>query len=98
DEIKAVLAAHLKSQPIRHWLDRLEPADYWCAEVLTWERLRKTEAYRVLDFEQTVCRENAPALTTTRCPIRIDGETYKSPLGAPRVGQHTTEICSEFGL
>lgn len=98
DEIKAVLAAHLISQPTRHWLDKLEAADYWCADVLTWERLRKTEAYRAIDFEQTVVRENAPALKTTRCPIRVDGEIYKSPLGAPRVGQHTTDICEEFAL
>jgi CoA:oxalate CoA-transferase len=98
DEIKAILATHLKSQPTRHWLDRLEAADYWCADVLTWERLRETEAYRFLDFEQTVIRENATSLTTTRCPIRVDGEIYKSPLGAPRVGQHTTEICKEFAL
>ena len=33
DEIKALIREHLKTQPMQHWLDRLVPADYWCAEV-----------------------------------------------------------------
>jgi crotonobetainyl-CoA:carnitine CoA-transferase CaiB-like acyl-CoA transferase len=98
DTIKQVLVDHLRSQSTRHWLDRLEPADYWCAEVLSWDKLWQSEAFRALDFEQTVTREDGPALRTTRCPITIDGELYKSSLGAPRVGQHTARLDAEFGL
>lgn len=98
DEIKRLLAAHLAAQPTRHWLDRLEPADYWCAEVLDWSRLWQTEAFRALDFVQEVTRDDGPTLRTTRCPIRIDGELYKSSRGAPRVGQHTRAIQTEFQL
>ena len=32
DEIKAILAVHLRRQPTAAWLAILEPADYWCAE------------------------------------------------------------------
>lgn len=98
DPIKRILVEHLKTQPTRHWLERLEPADYWCADVLTWERLWKTGAFQALDFEQEVTREDGPTLRTTRCPITIDGEIYKSPRGAPRVGQHTNRLNAEFGL
>lgn len=98
DEIKALIAEHIRAKDTRYWLSRLESAGYWCAEVLTWERLWASEAFRVLDFEQVVVREDGPSLTTTRCPIRIDGEMYKSPLGAPRVGQHTKQIVREFDL
>jgi crotonobetainyl-CoA:carnitine CoA-transferase CaiB-like acyl-CoA transferase len=98
DEIKRLLAGHLKTQPTAHWLARLEPADYWCAEVLSWPKLWGTDAVKALDFEQTVVRDGGPTLRTTRCPITIDGAHFKSPLGAPRVGQHTTEIQTEFGL
>ena len=98
DEIKQALADHLRTQPTRHWLDRLEPADYWCAEVLSWPRLWQTEAFQALDFVQEVTRDDGPTLRTTRCPIRIDGAVYKSPRGAPRVGQHTTAIQTEFQL
>jgi crotonobetainyl-CoA:carnitine CoA-transferase CaiB-like acyl-CoA transferase len=81
---------------VKHWLDRLVPADYWCAEVLSWETLRKEEAYRALDWEQTVTLAGGSEMKTSRCPIRIDGEIYKSPQSAPRVGQHSDTIRKEF--
>ncbi len=96
DEIKAILVGHLATQPVKHWLDRLVPADYWCAEVLSWETLRKEEAYRALDWEQTVTLAGGSEMKTSRCPIRIDGEIYKSPQSAPRVGQHSDTIRKEF--
>jgi CoA:oxalate CoA-transferase len=98
DEIKALIVEHVREKPTRYWLDRLESADYWCAEVLSWQQLWQTEAFRALDFEQVVTREDGPPLKTTRCPIRIDGQIYKAPLGAPRVGQHTDRINEEFAL
>jgi len=98
DEIKRLLAEHLKSRPTSHWLSRLEPADYWCAEVLSWPKLWKTEAFRALDFVQEVTREDGPTLRTTRCPITVDGQHLKSSRGAPRVGQHTAAIQAEFDL
>ncbi|MBP7143400.1 MAG: CoA transferase [Opitutaceae bacterium] len=98
DEIKRHLAQHLRTRPTRHWLARLEPAGYWCAEVLDWAGLWQTEAFAALDFVQTVRRDNGPAMRTTRCPIRIDHHRYTSDRGAPKVGQHTQEIQSEFKL
>jgi crotonobetainyl-CoA:carnitine CoA-transferase CaiB-like acyl-CoA transferase len=98
DEIKGILRDHLKCQPTSHWLGILEPADIWCAEVMTWEKLRKTDGYRALDMEQTVrCPQGTP-LPTLRCPIRIDGEVHKSAKGAPSIGQHTADIAAEFHL
>jgi len=98
DEIKGLLVAHLRTRPTRHWLNRLEPADYWCAEVLTWPKLWQTDAFRALEFVQEVVRDDGPALRTTRCPITIDGERYTARRGAPRVGQHTAAIQAEFAL
>ncbi len=98
DPIKRLIADHLRTRPTAHWLSRLEPADYWCAEVLSWPKLWQTEAFRALDFVQEVRRDDGPVLRTTRCPITIDGRRLKSPRGAPRVGQHTAEIQAEFDL
>jgi len=98
DIIKQLLVDHLRTKPTRHWLGRLEAADYWSAEVLSWAQLWQTEAFRALDFELAVTRDDGPTLRTTRCPITIDGEHFKSPRGAPRVGQHTKLIQQEFNL
>jgi crotonobetainyl-CoA:carnitine CoA-transferase CaiB-like acyl-CoA transferase len=37
-------------------------------------------------------------VTTTRCPIRIDGELMLSDRGAPRLGEHNAEIDRAFGI
>jgi CoA:oxalate CoA-transferase len=98
DEIKQLIALHLKLQPTAYWLARLDPADYWCAEVLSWSQLWQTEAFKVLDWVQEVTRDDGPTLRTTRCPITIDGQYFRSTRGAPRVGQHTAHIQTEFSL
>jgi CoA:oxalate CoA-transferase len=96
DEIKALLAQHIKKQNSQHWLDMLEPADVWCADVFTWPRLLEHEAFEVLDMIQEVHRDDKVSLRTTRCPIRIDGEVLKSPIGAPRIGADDNEISEEL--
>jgi crotonobetainyl-CoA:carnitine CoA-transferase CaiB-like acyl-CoA transferase len=96
DRIKEILARHLAGQTTRHWLSILEPADVWCSGVLTWQELMEHEAFQTLDFVQVVTRRDGVSLPTTRCPIRIDGEIYKSPKGAPSLGQHTTQILAEI--
>lgn len=96
DEIKAELARHLKTQTTAHWLAILEPADIWCADVLTWPRLMAHEGFRVLNMTQKVSRANGASLETTRCPIRVDGNLLTSSLGAPKVGEHNAELRKEF--
>jgi len=98
DEIKAILRDHLATRSTAHWLSILEPADIWCADVLSWERLRQTEGYRVLDMEQEIRCPGGTPLKTLRCPIRIDGAISKSPLGAPAIGQHNPGIDAEFDI
>ena len=97
DEIKAILVEHLRTQPTAYWLGKLEPAGYWSAEVNTWPELLSQEAFQVLDMLQDVYRKNGAHLKTTRCPIRIDGEVFKSSKGAPRVGEDTATIDAELG-
>lgn len=98
DGIKALLRDHLLTQDTDHWLGILEAADIWCARVMNYSQLRATGGYDALDMEQVVQCPGGTPLTTLRCPIRIDGEIYKSPVGAPSIGQHTADIAAEFHL
>ena len=98
DRIKEILAAHLKTQSTGFWLSILEPADVWCADVLTWSRLMDEAAFTGLNMIQQVSRENGASLRTTRCPIRVDGGILTSERGSPKVGEQTERIRSEFGL
>jgi crotonobetainyl-CoA:carnitine CoA-transferase CaiB-like acyl-CoA transferase len=98
DEIKQVLANHLKNNSTEHWLRILQPADIWCAPVYDYEALRKQEGYKALDMEMDVQTSNGISVTTTRCPIKVDGEYLTSSVGAPFLGEHTEKINREFLL
>ncbi|UQZ86882.1 Formyl-coenzyme A transferase [Paenibacillus konkukensis] len=98
DEIKTILAAHLRSRPTREWLALLESADYWCSDVLTWEQLTEHEAFKALDMLQVTRASGGTAFKTTCCPIRMNGIRLKSPKGAPRVGEDSRKIAAEFGF
>ena len=89
DEIKAVLRDHLKTGSVRHWLDRLEPADIWCAQVLDWPALVETQGFAALDMLQDIALPDGSSAATTRCPIRIDGAVFKSGRGGPALGADT---------
>jgi crotonobetainyl-CoA:carnitine CoA-transferase CaiB-like acyl-CoA transferase len=98
DEIKKILADHLKTKPSAHWLAILEKADIWCAPVMDYDGLVKEEGYRILDMEVTVQTSKGISVTTTRCPVRVDGEILLSDIGAPRLGEHNEVIEQQFGI
>jgi crotonobetainyl-CoA:carnitine CoA-transferase CaiB-like acyl-CoA transferase len=98
EEIKSILARHLKTQTTAEWMNILEPADIWCAEVLDWPSLFAHEGYKVLEMEQTVRRGSGFEYRTTACPIRINGERPRPTSGSPALGEHTCSIRAEFSL
>ena len=98
DEIKMILADHLVTEATGHWLSILEPADIWCAKVMNYEELSREEGYKVLNMELQVNTSNGLSVTTTRCPIRVDGELLISKTGAPLLGEHNEEIEKKFSI
>lgn len=89
DEIKAVLRDFLQQGEVGKWLNRLEPADIWCARVLDWPELIETEGFAALDALQVITAPDGTEIRTTRCPIRMDGQVVKSPAGGPALGADT---------
>lgn len=96
DDIKDILAAHLRTESTEFWLGILEPADIWCAPVLNYQQLFAEEGFTVLDFVQEVKMTDGYSYRTTRCPIRIDGELFISGKGSPKLGQDNEKILKEF--
>jgi crotonobetainyl-CoA:carnitine CoA-transferase CaiB-like acyl-CoA transferase len=96
DAIKAILRAHLSAKPTRHWLDMLEPAGLWCAPVLQWAELLDHPGFRALKATQSVRAEDGTAMTTTRCPIRVDGHIVTAPRAAPSLGADNAAIDAEL--
>jgi crotonobetainyl-CoA:carnitine CoA-transferase CaiB-like acyl-CoA transferase len=98
DTIKRIIADHVVRETTDHWLSILEPADIWCARVLNWDELMAHDGFKVLDMLQTVTREDNVSITTTRAPLRIDGERPKTSRAAPLIGEQSAAIRREFGL
>ena len=98
DELKQIIAQRLKQHSTEHWLEILNAADIWCAEVLDWPKLCASEAFDQLAMIQTLRNGDGVEILTTRIPIRLDGDLLTSERLAPRVGQHTETIQKEFGL
>jgi CoA:oxalate CoA-transferase len=98
DEIKQIIAKRLKEHTTEHWLKILNGADIWCAEVLDWPKLCRSDAFEQLAMVQTLGDGRGIEILTTRLPIRLDGGLLTNERLAPRVGQHTETIQREFGL
>ena len=96
DEIKSILHHHLLSQPTKYWLEKLQTKDLWAMEVLDWNRMVATEAYQKLQMEQVVTAANGQEITTTTCPIRINGQKLYASKAAPALGANNSNIRSEF--
>ncbi|MDC0497562.1 CoA transferase [Alphaproteobacteria bacterium] len=98
DEIKKKIGDWVINQSTNEILKILEPADIWCAEVLDWENMLKHEGFKTLDMTQRIKSLDGLNIKTLRCPIRVDGEIFKSDLAAPKVGQDNEKIIKEMEL
>jgi len=98
DEIKQLIAKRLKERTTEEWLEILNAADIWCAEILDWPKLCASKAFEELAMVQTLRDGQGIEILTTRLPIRLDGDLLTNEQLAPRVGQHTEIIQREFGL
>jgi CoA:oxalate CoA-transferase len=95
DEIKAIIAAHLLQQPTAYWQEQLHSRDMWAMEVLNWQQLTAHPAYKAVKMEQSIQAEGMN-ITTTRCPIRINGERLTSNKPAPKVGADNAVVYRDF--
>ena len=98
DQIKKDIGDWIEKQTTEHWLSILEPADIWCAKVLDWETMVKHEGFKILDMVQRIKRDDGLDIETLRCPIKIDGEIFKSSKAAPKIGNDNNSIMKEFGI
>ena len=98
DEIKKKIGEWIQKETTEHWLNILEPADIWCAKVLDWETMVKHEGFKILDMVQRIQRDDGLDIETLRCPIKIDGEIFKSNKAAPKIGNDNNSIKKEFGI
>src|SRR5690625_665701 len=96
DAIKTILAHRLQDRTTEEWLGILEPADIWCADVLSWDELMESGGFKALDMIQRVYMGDGFSSQTMRSPLTINGNPLFSSTGAPKLGEHTDRIREEF--
>ncbi|HBK4730883.1 TPA: CoA transferase [Klebsiella michiganensis] len=98
DEIKQVIAGILAAESASFWLERLEKAGYWCAEVSNWSTLTASEGFRALDMTQDVRLADGKTITMLKSPLRFNGKRTSSSHPAPVLGANTAQIQADFHL
>lgn len=96
DEIKKIITDHVLQHASAFWLKKLHEHKLWAMEVFDWHDMTGHEAYQVLEMEQEISTGKGDKFTTTRCPIRINGQRIFSKNPAPQLGEHTKKIYNEF--
>lgn len=98
DEIKQVIAGILAAESASFWLERLEKAGYWCAEVSNWSTLTASEGFRALDMTQDVRLDDGKTITMLKSPVRFNGKRTSSSRPASVLGANTAQIQADFHL
>jgi len=98
DDIMRLLAESLQHKTTGEWLQILDAEGIWASTVLNYEQSLQHEGAKVLGMRQEVVLPDGSMLSTTRCPIRINGEKLYSNVAAPRPGTQTALIDQQFNL
>lgn len=95
DEIKELLADCLIIHSSAYWIAQLHESGLWGIEVFDWEQMMEHDAYKVLEMEQQL-NVGDRKITTTRCPIRINGKKLYANRAAPKLGENKEKIMTEL--
>ena len=95
NEIKELLALHLKEQTSLYWLELLHSYGIWAMPVMSWKEMKAHPAYQSLLMEQKILA-GGNEIITTRCPIRFNHQRLFSTNAAPALGEHNQTILQEF--
>ncbi|MDG2305605.1 MAG: CaiB/BaiF CoA-transferase family protein [Candidatus Binatia bacterium] len=94
DELNAVFG----TQPVAHWIERVEASDIPTCRV---NSLRDVFALEQLRTNETLVPVEHPTRGTIEIlnsPIKMSGSPHHVTRGAPTLGQHTDEVLSSFGV
>ena len=95
NEIKALIALHVKEQSSLYWLELLHSYGIWAMPVMTWKEMKSHPAYQSLLMEQKILT-GKKEIITTRCPIRYNHQRLYSSKAAPGLGANTGNILQEL--
>ncbi|MEJ5963133.1 CaiB/BaiF CoA transferase family protein [Pedobacter immunditicola] len=98
DEILLILGQTFKKETNLYWLNILEAIGIWTAEVLNYKEATNLPVFKDLKIQQELDLGGGNTMSTTRCPIQLDGHKLYSDKAAPKLGINNAAINQEFAL
>jgi formyl-CoA transferase/CoA:oxalate CoA-transferase len=99
DELKPILAAHLRTGSRRHWMERLGPAGVPCGSVRSVAEALSDPQVHARDMCPRLPHPRAGDMSLLGVPIKLSETpgTVRTP--PPTLGQHTVEVLGrDLGL
>lgn len=97
DEIHRLTAARIRHRPTAEWLRILRQRDIWCGPVHDFSAMltdpQVVHNGSIVEYDHPV----EGRLRTPGFPIRFEKTPARIERGAPLVGEHSSEILSEWG-
>jgi CoA:oxalate CoA-transferase len=95
NEIKELIALHLREQSTLYWLELLHSYGIWAMPVMSWKEMKAHPAYQSLLMEQKILA-GGQSVVTTRCPIRYNHQRLYNQKAAPGLGANNLSILQEL--
>ena len=97
DELIALVADRLASEPVATWLERLDEAGVPAAPVHDIGQVAEDEQTSALGILQALEHSSVEDFRTIALPLTTDGERAQHRSAPPTLGEHTAEVLSELG-
>ncbi|MFB6105575.1 MAG: CaiB/BaiF CoA transferase family protein [Halobacteriaceae archaeon] len=97
DEIKEVIESVLRTDTTDHWLDRLGPADIWCAPVKSLPEAMEDPQVRHNDMVVPVEHPVLGEIELAGVPVALSETPGGVDRHPPTAGEHTDEVLEELG-
>jgi crotonobetainyl-CoA:carnitine CoA-transferase CaiB-like acyl-CoA transferase len=99
DELRPLIADRLRTQPRRHWIDRLLAAGVPCGSVRNLEELFDDPQLEARDMIARVEHATIGRLRTLGVNVKLSATPGAVRTGPPTLGQHTDAVLqSDLGL
>lgn len=97
NEIYPIVAARIKKQSTKYWIEKLQEAGFWCAKVNNYEEVIKDPQVVYSNILQTIHHPKAGDIRVVACPITLSETPAEIRLSPPVLGQNNEEVLKELG-
>lgn len=97
-ELDELLNEQFITQSCTYWINQLEQAGVPCSRIQKVSQVLADPQTSALNMLQPIPREDLDEVKIPRLPIRLEKSPALIKTAAPRLGEHTEEVLSQYGF